>query len=158
MNRIIPPIAMVAILFLLASCQHTIQNSVSLTESGYPFFHHINNDKMSPGPGDYAYCYIDMRNGDRVINTNRTKGQLAKLKIEPFKSTKASPIMDAVKLMSVGDSLTVHYPLDNLSKKPKGFENADYIAYDIKLVDIKSDASYQSDFRQKWEKATATIP
>ena len=146
-------IAIIA-LFTQTACE--VPNNV--TESGYEFIHHINNNTTKPQIGDYAYCYIDMRNGQQLVSSNRKTGKLAKLQIsESSKDYKTSPIIDALKLMSVGDSMTVNYRIDTLSRKPIGFENASMISYDIKLVEIKSEKEYKKDFKKQWKKATASL-
>jgi len=148
-------VASVATSIFLASCQPASVFQ-PLTESGYEYFHHVKNDGSQPNEGDYAYCYIDMRNGDKVIKSNRTTGKLAKLKMSAnSENIQNSPVVDALQLMTIGDSMTVHYPL--LGKKPKGFENASFIAYDIKLVDIRSTAQYKAEFKSKWKRATASL-
>ena len=144
----------IATLFTQFSCE--IPKNV--TESGYEFIHHIDNHTATPQIGDYAYCYIDMRNGEQLISSNRSTGKLAKLQISKVSNDyKTSPVIDALKLMSIGDSMTVHYRIDTLSRKPAGFENASMISYDIKLVDIKSEKEYKKDFKKQWKKATASL-
>ena len=148
-------VASIATSIFMASCQPASVFQ-PITASGYEYFHHVKNDGSQPIEGDYAYCYIDMRNGDKVIQSNRSAGKLAKLKIaETTEGVQNSPVVDALQLMTIGDSLTVHYPL--AGKKPKGFEDANFIAYDIKLIDIKSSAEYKAEFKSKWKKATASL-
>ncbi|MEL6924799.1 MAG: hypothetical protein AAFO94_12200 [Bacteroidota bacterium] len=154
----LPVAGLIAAALSLTSCDSSIVFQQPKTDSGYDYFHHVNNGGEKPESGDYAYCYIDMRNGERLVNTNRNSGKLAKLKIADLpEGVKISPVVDALKLMSIGDSLTVNYPIASLQDKPKGFETADFIYYDIKLIDIKSDSEYKADFKARWKKATASL-
>ena len=39
-------------------------------------------------------------------------------------------------MMAAGDSISLVYPIEDLENKPRGFENAQAVIYDIKVLEI----------------------
>ncbi|MBK7407394.1 MAG: hypothetical protein IPJ40_04470 [Saprospirales bacterium] len=69
---------------------------------------------------------------------------------EEMMGQKPSPVLEALLLMSVGDSLTVYYPIDSLGQqRPAGFENAEFVVYHLSMKEIKTAEKYQEDFAAK---------
>lgn len=156
------------IFFLLAAtallalaCQ---SSDKSVTESGYPYEHLIKNGGATPQIGEYVSFHVQMRNQDSVVFTSRSQPNIPKMLIpEPITDAnpqrRVSPLVDALKLMSEGDSLTLFYPIDTLPQKPKGFEDAQYMIYDIVLEDIMSaeENKAQMDAQRKEEEAKRAV-
>ena len=129
-----------ALTVLALACQ---SSDKSTTESGYPYEHIIATGGVTPQAGEYVSFHVQMRNQDSVVFTSRSQPNIPKMLIpepsnDPNTQRRVSPLVDALKLMAEGDSLTLYYPIDTLPQKPKGFENAQYMIYDIVLEDIMS--------------------
>lgn len=152
---------LIAVLTVASACQ---SNEKKVTESGYPYEHHLKKGGVTPQPGEYVSFHVQMRNGDSVIVSSRQQPNVPKIMIpEPptdaESAKRVSPLIGALKLMSEGDSLTLFYPIDTLPQKPKNFENADFMIYDLVLLDIMSAEEYQAEaeeMRKKQEAERAT--
>ncbi len=150
-----------ALVLLMQACGQEPKEGT--TESGFRYIHYIQNDGPKPQPGDvvsfHAYQYM----GDSVVFSTRERGRAASVLIPTteVKSTNPSPIVEAVKLMSVGDSMSVFYPLDSLPRKPRGYENASEVRYDVVVTEIKPQervAQEQQEASQAAEEAKAREP
>lgn len=84
----------------------------------------------------HAYQFL----GDSIVFSTRERGRAASVLIPTaeVKTKNPSPIVEAVKLMSVGDSMSVFYPLDSLPRKPRGYEDVDEVRYDVVVTEIKT--------------------
>ena len=137
-----------AILFGVISCSQEEK-----TSRGYAFTHHIANGGSTPQVGEYAYFDIVMRHGDSVLNTSAQMLERDKprLQIPSPEAVNANtpPIMDGLLLMSIGDSLTLEFPLDCLEVIPPAFQNIDKIDYDLKLLDIKTPDVYAAEMEER---------
>lgn len=119
-----------------------------MTSRGYSYDMHHDAEGPVIAPGEYAYFHITMRAGDSVLNTSYSMGQMPRLRIPaPDEFTKeTSIIIDGLAKMSVGDSLTLYYPLDSLgATRPPAFQNFDVIEYDLSLKEIKSDQAFKQE-------------
>lgn len=147
-------IALFSSLFLalaLLSCQ---QGEKKLTtENGYEYIKYTNEGGPKPLPGEYVYFHAQMRNGDSVVYASREQGASPFLQIPAVDNParKPSPLEDVLKMMSVGDSVTVLINIDTLPTKPRGFENASILYYDVALLEIKSAEQYQEEAKAERE-------
>ena len=119
-----------------------------MTTRGYPYKMHHDAEGTVIAPGEYAYFHITMRAGDSVLNSSYSMGQIPRLRIPaPNEFTReTSVIIDGLAKMSVGDSLTLFYPLDSLGPtRPPAFQNFDIIEYDLSLKEIKSDQAFKQE-------------
>ncbi|MEM1120128.1 MAG: FKBP-type peptidyl-prolyl cis-trans isomerase, partial [Bacteroidota bacterium] len=120
------------------ACQ--MEPKEAVTPSGYQYIHHVQKSGAKPQMGEQAVFTVDIRNDEKVVNSTRDQGQPAKVVIpsseQPQRSI--SPIVEALSLMSVGDSLTVLQSVDSFPRKPPGFETSKFVYYDIVLESITS--------------------
>lgn len=130
------------------------------TENGFRFIHHIDLEGAQPQAGEFAYFHYDLRIDDSLLDGSRTRGFIPKMEIPQPKNedkNNPSPVLEAVKEMSVGDSITLIYPMDSLPQKPAQFPDAKYMYYDISLKQIKTKAQFKEEERiereQKEEQA-----
>ena len=73
---------------------------------------------------------------------------------EELEGQPVPPVLEALRLMSPGDSLTIFYPLDSLGpKRPAGFENTDIVSYHLALYNIKTSEQFEAEFKAKQETA-----
>jgi FKBP-type peptidyl-prolyl cis-trans isomerase FkpA len=121
-------------LILLASCG---KGKVQTTPGGVEYVNHTNLDGVKPVPGDLVYFHAQMRNGDSVIFGSRIYGQTPSINISaPNNGVFASPVEEMLTYMSVGDSVTMFVNLDTIDPKPRGFEDASVMYYDVVLLDV----------------------
>lgn len=132
------------ILLIAAACS---KSSEGTTPSGFKYIHHIKNDGPKPQAGEYVYFHVEMTNGDSVLFTSRTEPEMPLVLMptaEEMAGQRPSPVLEGLNLMSVGDSLTIFFPVDSLGpQRPAGFENADFVVYNLYLTEIKTAAQYE---------------
>ncbi len=119
-----------------------------MTERGFAYDMHIDADGPIPVPGEYAYFHITMRADDSVLNSSYAMDQLPRLRIpDPEEyNDETSIIIDGLAKMSVGDSMTLYYPLDSLGPtRPPAFQDFDVIEYDLAMKEIKTDAAFKQE-------------
>ncbi|MDH3651858.1 MAG: hypothetical protein OEQ53_19390, partial [Saprospiraceae bacterium] len=151
------PICLCMILCSLAwlSCEQ----SSNLSERGYQYLLHTQSEGPKPQPGEYAYFDIVMKAGDSILNTSYNMEQRPRLRM-PFQEeyTSNTPaLIDGLKLMSVGDSLTLFFPLDSMDVTPVAFEQYDVIEYKLKMADIKTDAQFKEEMQKTIEEKEARL-
>lgn len=126
-------IFLIGILFF-SSCG---KGKVEKTPGGVEYINHTKLDGEKPVPGDLVYFHAQMRNGDSVIFGSRQYGQTPSVNISaPNNGVFASPVEEMLTYMSVGDSVTMMVNLDTIDPKPRGFEDAKIMYYDIVLLDV----------------------
>lgn len=116
---------------------------------GYRAVQYVDREGPTVQPGDHAYFHIHMRTADSLLYSTRINrdNQPVHHHMKDVTDPRVipTPEVDALSLMSVGDSLTVIYPVDSLRQKPVGVTAKDrYLYYDIYLTDILDDAAYQT--------------
>jgi len=124
-------------LTLIWACQS--EPTVSVTPSGYSYTHHVKNNGPKPQMGEEAVFVVDIRNDEKVVNSTREQGRPARVIIPEMENQPAksiSPIVEALSLMAVGDSMTVLQSVDSFPRKPPGFETSKFVHYDIVLTGI----------------------
>jgi FKBP-type peptidyl-prolyl cis-trans isomerase len=134
-----------AVLFL-ASC------AKEKAEGGYKYTHHVKKGGKKPQAGEIAYFHVTIRAGEKVLNSSRTEmaGEAAKFKIPEAPKDKEekkqpNPILSGVKLMGIGDSMTVFMPIDTIAQLKAQFPDVKELSYDIVLVDIKTEEDYNKE-------------
>ena len=128
----------VLITIWVAACQ-TAPVEEAFTEKGnFKYLHHIKNGGPTP-QGDelvkYHYC---MRSSEKTFYCSRDDRTAIEMSFPSATGTYSSPLptVEAARMMSVGDSMTLFYPLPTNRAKPKGFEKEEFLIYDIVVVDI----------------------
>ena len=137
-------LAMVATMFLITSCTKTN------TEEGYKFTHHTKKGGRTPKPGDIVYFHVDIKAGEKVLNSSRLEmqGEPAKMKMPEIKKEDkkpVSPIASGLKIMGIGDSLSIYMPTDTIKQLKEQFPDVKELAYHIVLVDIKTEEEYNKE-------------
>ncbi len=137
--------ALVAVL-LWSACQ----SSETYTPRGFRYVLHTNEQGPKPNPGEYVYFDIVMQAGDSVFNTSYMMTERPRLRI-PFDeelTRNTPPFIDGLKLMSIGDSLTLYFPSDSMAIRPVALEPYDMIEYHLKVVDIKTDEEFRLEMQR----------
>ncbi|MFZ2900967.1 MAG: FKBP-type peptidyl-prolyl cis-trans isomerase [Saprospiraceae bacterium] len=132
------------ILLIAAACSKSDEGT---TPSGFKYIHHIKNDGPKPQAGEYVYFHVEMTNGDSLLFSSHNEPEIPLVLMptaEEMAGQRPSPVLEGLGLMSVGDSLTVFFPVDSLGdQRPAGFENAEFVVYNLYLKEIKSAAQYE---------------
>ena len=145
MKNLNPAIFLFLILFV-SGCK---QESNDVTYRGYKLVRHISNQTAQPLAGEYAYFHINLRHKDSIINTSYGSDQIPRLRIPAQDEfNRETPIyVDALALMAKGDSATLYCPIDSLGQVPPAFADMDILEFDLKMLDIKTDAEYQEEMQ-----------
>jgi FKBP-type peptidyl-prolyl cis-trans isomerase FkpA len=129
-----------AALVVLSSCDKK-------AEGGYKYVHHVKKGGKTPQVGEYAYFHVYFRNGDKVISSTRMRGGETQYKMpEVSKDGKGViPIVAGLRMMGVGDSLTIMMPIDTIKNLPEELKGVKELAYDLVLMSIKSEDEFKAE-------------
>ncbi|RMG78925.1 MAG: hypothetical protein D6714_17195 [Bacteroidetes bacterium] len=111
-----------------------------LTNRGkYAFVFHVKNEGPPANGGDTVFLHYCLRNGDSIISCTHYRKHPIRLTLPPDHANFPSPppLFEGARQMTIGDSISLYYPLPEGQEKPNGFKNADFVIYDIKVLDIK---------------------
>lgn len=126
----------------LAAC-----NTEVVTENGFVVDFHKDVEGPVAGVGDQVMFHYAVSNGEEILFDSRTTGELPQTSIpesiDPSQNTSA--VLDALKMCSVGDSLTVYYPIDSMTGPLEGFEGKEHIIYTITLEDRVDAAEWAAE-------------
>lgn len=138
------------------SCSET--SAPKMTESGYQY----NVYKDSPGelvqPGQYVYYFLDIFNDrDSLLQSTRNNPNqpITLIPQENDPAMPPNPIMDVIKLCSVGDSVGIILPKDSIPNLPPQFSDIKHIEYKIVITEAVDEATYQE--RADKERAAAEV-
>ncbi|MEN0005669.1 MAG: FKBP-type peptidyl-prolyl cis-trans isomerase [Bacteroidota bacterium] len=118
----------------------------SVSEKGYEYINYTNNQGPHPQKGDYAYYHAQIRNGDTILFSSRAiADNIPNIKIGDAEAQgeDRSPVEDVLLQLAVGDSVTIFLPLDNETGTLPGFDEAEFMPYDVVLLEIKDERAYQ---------------
>lgn len=125
------------------------------TATGYKYIHFVRNSGKKPQPNQYAYCNVYIYQNDTLVSSNVMSG--VETAMIPYSSPDSAglddqPIMAALQMMSVGDSLVIYHNQDSLKKyAPPGYP-IPKVAYHIKLKSINDKEQYEKDMTVLMEK------
>jgi FKBP-type peptidyl-prolyl cis-trans isomerase FkpA len=143
MNRNILQYSFYLLLFLLTAAACKSKDGRQLTPNGYDFVFHIDKDGDSPQPGDEVNYKLYVRNSDTLVYksfdgpSNPLPFSSVTLPDPTLDASKSRPHIDALSVMSPGDSITIFYSIDSLDRRPLNFEGEEFIFYDVVLLDFK---------------------
>lgn len=106
--------------------------------------------------GDYAYFRYEVKSKDSTLFSSSSQTPMIKFKlpkVEKQDPKNAQPLLEALFLMSKGDSALVEQMLTEEMKTQIGINNVDKLSFYISLVDIKSEADYNADMQASQQAA-----
>ena len=128
----------------LASCNSSTSNVTKVM--GLDLTKHIDKDGPTPQPGEFAYFDFYLRDNGKVLQSSVSQNRVSKFRIPTDDIyVKKSPIIEMLKMLSVGDSVTLKFPVDSMPQKPRGISDAEFVLYDVVLRDIKSVEEAEAD-------------
>ncbi|MGB3545742.1 MAG: FKBP-type peptidyl-prolyl cis-trans isomerase [Saprospiraceae bacterium] len=150
--------AAVLLTALLYSCEQSGPGEYT-TKLGTEYTLHTAGTATKPAVGEYVYFHAYMRNGDSIMFNTRDGGQTPVIQAGADSLTKdqIGPVEDVIRYLGVGDSATVAIRIDTFPSKPPGFEDADYIYYDIAIEEIVDEDTYNTRKGEEAAKAQAEM-
>ncbi|MCB9038092.1 MAG: FKBP-type peptidyl-prolyl cis-trans isomerase [Lewinellaceae bacterium] len=139
----------------VSSCNSGPGGGETTELEGGRIIQHIKTGNPTPNPGDLISFHAYVRNGDSLIFSTRQQGQeqLFQLPKEKEPGSPPNPIEQGLAMMGAGDSATVVVDLDSMPQKPRGFENANELFYDIAVLNVQSEEAYNK--KRKEDRAVA---
>lgn len=121
--------------------------SFEVTQSGLHYYFHEKNDGVKPQVGDEIHYNMTVRKGRKELNSNHKK------EIMPL-SPKKNPILQAFKIMGMGDSMTIAVFVDSLPHLISGqFEPGDTMFVDLQITDIRKKQEVEEKINEMLDKA-----
>lgn len=150
---------MVLIAIGISSCAGGSGGAEKVALDGGSIIFHIKTGNPVPNPGDLVSFHAYVRNGDSLIFSSRQQGQEQMFQIpkEEQPGRQSNPIEQGLALLGAGDSATVVVSLDSMPQKPRGFENATELFYDIAVVNVQSEEAYEKQRKEDRAVALDTI-
>ncbi len=127
-----------------AQAQDTSSDGFKDSKFGLQYKMHTNNSGAKPQAGDIVELHQYVRKGDSLIQSTRKMGQA--LKITFPEATKGDKFLEAIKLLSSGDSMTVKLLIDSLGAfVSPPFKSGEYIFFDFKMIKITPKAEAEAE-------------
>lgn len=143
------------LLFSLSSCSNSEFSDYEKTETGLMYkFYNKGNDTTHPKYGEVVRIKMSKRSGDSTLeSTNLISSEGIEQYLRPpaFKGA----IEEGITKMAIGDSATFLISTDSINKffpakdSSKTFTPGSFLAFDIKLMDIRSVEEVQAEDEQR---------
>lgn len=143
---------------MIVSCQNNepVLHEVSTTPTGYQYI--IERDV--PGTpcqvGQYALVHVVLSHGDSILTDTRVNpGRPNAVQITADNKGLVGltkPIQDILKLMSVGDSARLFFPVDSFPTMTPALKDFDEITYALSVVDVLKDDDAYTEYATPEEK------
>ncbi|RLD39945.1 MAG: FKBP-type peptidyl-prolyl cis-trans isomerase [Bacteroidetes bacterium] len=151
---------MLAVISLFTvSCQTGSSDGFSETESGlfYNFAERSDNTE-TPNEGDFVTINMTYGTADSVMFNSADLPQ--KMEIPVVATVHQADLYEGLKLMHIGDSAifkcnadSVFIKLFRIPKAPPGLDSLDFIYFNVKMLDIKTEAEMQAAMEAETEMA-----
>ena len=145
-------LALGAILFLIYGCGG---DSAKKKASSFDLNFYTDETGPKPQAGEYAYFQMDILDDKKkLLQSYRNQKRMPSIKIPKSDSDvlRQNPIPDALRQMSLNDSVGIIIPKDSIPDLASGYEDLVHLEYVLVLKDILSEVEYQkrmADDRQK---------
>lgn len=124
---------------------------------GYEYDHHIDKGGRKPKAGEHAYFQAITMVEDSTIENTHIYPFIPNMRIEVAPDKEVEAIIDGLKVMGIGDSITLYIPIDSLPFAPAQFQSFKVIKQVLALLDIKDEDGFKKDMavRQQFLNALA---
>lgn len=132
----------------LSSC-FVLDNSPTfeIAQSGLHYYFHEKNSDIKPQVGDEVHYSMTIRKGIERLNSQQKKENM------PL-SPKKNPILQAFKIMGLGDSITIAVFVDSLPNLMSSrFESGDTMFIDLRITDIRKKQDVEAKIHEMHDKA-----
>jgi FKBP-type peptidyl-prolyl cis-trans isomerase len=136
--------------WILSSCKGGM-SAKQKTSLGFAYDAHISSGGPKAKAGDHAYFNVITFAKDSVLEDTHIYPFTPTLRIETKPQKEIAAIMDALKEMAVGDSITLHIPIDSIPFAPAAFQSYKEITHSINLISIKNDVEFKKDMDNRNE-------
>ncbi len=130
-----------------------------MTKSGYAYIVHADTDNPAPRIGEQIIFDLDIIDDTgAVISTMRNAPTRPNAMITaPKPGEQANPVMDVLRIMGEGDSLSVIVPKDSLRGPAPGFENSAFVKYRIAAKQIMTAEDFKAMVDEDTKKKEAEM-
>jgi len=149
---------LIASLFACKSGENSSAKEMT-TSSGYAYTIHKDADSPIAQVGEQTIFDIDLLDDTgTLIKSMRNAPTRPNTQIKPvIKGEKPNPIIDVLRLMGAGDSVSVIVPADSVKVPTPGFENSSYIKYVIAVKEVMSEQDFKAQVEADNQKALAKM-
>ena len=122
-------------------------DEILTTEGGFEYKWHVHSGEGAPKDGDHAFFQANMYNGDSILHNSRlSPGGREHVQVQevPEQYAYFRPIMELIKQMGIGDSVSLWYPTDSIPNKPPMFEGIEIVRYDLKMEEVMDSTAYRA--------------
>jgi len=144
-NYVKPAMKKTYLLFMFALsavAAHAQQPKILMTAHGYRFIPQITKGGPTVQPGETVKVHLDSYLGNTLMGSTRQEASAHELSIPSIDQMppQVPAYLDALLLMSKGDSATTYMRLDSATRStlPEGFQNYEEVRFEIVLLDIVS--------------------
>ena len=134
------------------------------TVNKYPFRHILRYEGPKPQPGEYAYAMLERYFDDSLDYSSYITNVIIKAPIFPPDRLAQEPnaMVEALSMMSPGDSAIVSIPLEGISEEGASVMPVDLRGYKnihlrIKMMDIKTAEEFRAEEEAKMQKRDLTV-
>jgi FKBP-type peptidyl-prolyl cis-trans isomerase len=142
-------------LFTISCNQEKTQKAGS-----FDLIFYTNESGAKPQPGEYAYFQMDFRDdNDKLLQSYRDQKRMPSIKIPKSGSPiyKENPIPDALRQMSINDSVGIIIPKDSIPDLSSAYEDLVHVQYILVLKEILNEAEYQTKLSEERQKEMARM-
>ncbi|MCB0644542.1 MAG: hypothetical protein KDC44_23015, partial [Phaeodactylibacter sp.] len=112
------------------------------TPGGYKYIAHIVKGGVKPSYNDVVYYRSIIHTEDTIFYSTGKSNLIERARIpaaDDPAAKKMNHVLEALMLMSRGDSVTLYFPLDSLERRPPAYKDVDRLIYELVLVDFESE-------------------
>ncbi len=127
------------------------------TDSGFEYISYTNKRGDKPEAGQIASFNYYVYSGDKLINSSKRIGPST---LEIFakdspNQNRESPVLEGIKMIGVGDSISIFYPTNRLQRTPSELEGIPFIRYDVVLLKLMNPEDLEAYEAAKLKKTKA---
>ncbi len=126
-----------------------------VTQNGFPYVHHIQNNGRKPVPGEYVYYFLEIYGVyDSLSAPSFLEGsqQQSRILKPDQKEGFVNPVIDVLDLVSVGDSISIKVSPDYVKELQPGYVDFDHLNFCLKIHAIKAGEEHSKLQIEKFNK------
>ena len=118
-------------------------------------YHHHAKGRIAKA-GEHILYHVYQRVDDSLVNNSRSRPIQPRLVVPDSSQAKKlrNPINEALLRMSVGDSLTISIPMNEVAQRPTGFSEYQFLHYDLVITSIQSAETFRQEMEDERQRST----